>query len=55
MTQRLVKIQRNTKGIQEDMYRMQKWAEEWNLYFNVNKCKGNSHRKKTPKHEYYCT
>ena len=27
------------KGIQEDLYRMQKWAEEWNLYFNVNKCK----------------
>ena len=25
--------------IQEDLYRMQKWMDEWNLYFNVNKYK----------------
>ena len=39
--------------IQEDLYRMQKWTEEWNLYFNVNKCKVMHIGKKNPRQEYY--
>ena len=29
----------NAGGIQEDIIRLQRWSDLWNLYFNVTKCK----------------
>ena len=29
----------NACRIQEDIIRLQKWSDLWNLYFNVTKCK----------------
>ena len=44
--------QNHTK-IQQDLYKMQRWTETWNLYFNVSKCKVMYMGKKNPKTEYY--
>ena len=44
---------RNHKNIQEDLYKMQKWTETWNLYFNVSKCKVMYMGKKNPKADFY--
>ena len=44
---------RNHKNIQEDLYKMQKWTETWNLYFNVSKCKVMYMGKKNPKTDFY--
>ena len=29
----------NSRRIQEDIIRLQRWSDLWNLYFNVTKCK----------------
>ena len=39
--------------IQNDLYKMQNWTEQWNLYFNVTKCKVMHIGKKNPKTSYY--
>ena len=43
----------NQNEIQEDLFRMQKWTEKWNLYFNVLKCKVMHIGKSNPKNPYY--
>ena len=44
---------KNHSKIQKDLYKMQKWTETWNLYFNVAKCKVMYMGKKNPKTVYY--
>ena len=44
---------KNHAKIQNDLYKMQKWTETWNLYFNVAKCKVMYMGKKNPRIEYY--
>ena len=43
----------NHAKIQEDLYLMQRWTEQWNLYFNVAKCKVMHIGKNNPKQKYY--
>ena len=42
----------NSTVIQNDHYRLQNWSDDWNLYFNLSKCKVMHTGKKNPGHEF---
>jgi endonuclease/exonuclease/phosphatase family metal-dependent hydrolase len=42
----------NSQILQNDLYKLQDWSDEWNLYFNVNKCKVMHYGKRNPRCEY---
>ena len=42
----------NHDKLQEDLDKLQKWSQEWNLYFNVQKCKTLHIGKKNPNTPY---
>ena len=42
----------NSKLLQQDLEKLQKWSEMWNLYFNVDKCKVLHVGRRNPKLEY---
>ena len=45
----------NSNIIQEDLDALQKWSNEWQLFFNCSKCKCLHIGKNNPQHDYYFT
>ena len=50
---RRIASEEDINGMQEYLRKLSKWSQDWQMLFNVNKCKCIHFGHNNPKHEYY--